>query len=136
MVNWRDCSSNVTIQPKLTKDYPIHPLDGPWDMNILLGNRDMDILLGYALGVLGWSVKRFENCSTKDFFLAVNVSVQMHWHQNHLNFVNTKRLAFAIAEVFAGDPNKVNDFFDLENKPISPIEDKLNALSAHFKNKI
>jgi hypothetical protein len=102
-------------------------LDGPWDM---------DVLLGYAIAVLGWSVKRFEKCCPQHFVLAVNVSMQMHWHQNHLNFVNHKRLAFTIAEVFAGDPNKVNDFFDLENKPLSPIEDKLNALSAHFKNKL
>jgi len=95
----------------------------------------MDLLQGFATGVLGWRPKDFFKASPKTLRNAIDVHVKMQNHKDHLLLIQNKRLVISFAEIMLGEPSRINDYYNTDPPP-PPIDDKLEAMAAHFKEKL
>jgi len=89
------------------------------------------------MGVLNWNESSFNECSLDAFSDAISGYLQMYNFTHHQNLINDKRLAVSFAEIMCGDPKKINEYYEIDySQPPPPIDDKLEAMAAHFKEKI
>lgn len=88
---------------------------------------------------LKWQPAQFYKCSPKDFGVAISYLRKKKNAEAFATFANHKRIVYSMAEIFLGDPQKLNHYFEIKTAPQAPLAqepDKVDKLMNHFKDNI